>query len=233
MPTNNEQKRSQHQINHINAAAVMKTSSESAAEERDQWADVESMMAEMLSSADDNPQRDCANPTNASADVIVDSMSLLADTLRTSSREISSAISASIEREREALDGESDDLSRQMGIIHDLEERASSLEATNADLLSRRREAECAIPVYAAAASEDIGELDEIESKHVRMIPKIKKELSLHATMTNIKWDYGRLDVLAGEVSIPGKSVHRRFAIEREEMGEFEIAERLWGMVEG
>ncbi len=38
---------------------------------------------------------------------------------------------------------------------------------------------------------------------------------------------------MAGEVSMPGKSVHRRFAIEREEMGEFEIAERLWGMIEG
>ncbi|KAL7540468.1 hypothetical protein ACHAXR_010165 [Thalassiosira sp. AJA248-18] len=47
------------------------------------------------------------------------------------------------------------------------------------------------------------------------------------------KWDYNRLDVLAGEVSVPSKCVHRKFEIEKGELSEFEIAERLWGMIEG
>ena len=68
-------------------------------------------------------------------------------------------------------------------------------------------------------------------------LKKHKHELSLHALMTNIKWDYNQKDVLAGEVSVPKKAVHRRFVIEKENGsgsgGEVEIAEKLWGMIEG
>jgi len=70
---------------------------------------------------------------------------------------------------------------------------------------------------------------------------KIKHELSLHAVMTNIKWDYGhrsssmdKKEVLAGEVSIPDKCVHRRFVIDRgEDISEYDIAEQLWTTIGG
>ena len=58
--------------------------------------------------------------------------------------------------------------------------------------------------------------------------------------MTNIKWDYSACssDLLAGEVSLPGKSVHKRFCIEKNGSSsavnsEYEIADKLWRMIEG
>ena len=65
---------------------------------------------------------------------------------------------------------------------------------------------------------------------------KIKHELSLHALVTNIKREYGlsKKEVLAGEVSIPNKCVHRRFVIDRgEDVSEYDIAEQLWTTIGG
>ena len=122
---------------------------------------------------------------------------------------------------------------QQLSVVQSLEQQITSLQQKNSDMLSRRRDAEEAIPVHAAVASEQVAELDEIETRHIKTLPKIKQEISLHALMTNIKWDYNRTDVLAGEVSIPSVSVHRRFEIEKDGLSDFEIAERLWGMIEG
>ena len=83
-------------------------------------------------------------------------------------------------------------------------------------------------------AKEEISTIQTIEARHMKNIPKIKHELTLHALMTNIKWDYGRVDVLAGEVSIPKKSLHKRFVIDKSSgESEYVIAEKLWEMIEG
>ena len=66
----------------------------------------------------------------------------------------------------------------------------------------------------------------------MRQLDKIRRTISMYANMTNIKWDYGRADVLAGEVSLPKKAVHRRFCVEKN-IGEVEIAEKIWGFIEG
>lgn len=94
-------------------------------------------------------------------------------------------------------------------------------------------------------ASQSLNSIDMIEAKHIKSIPKIKHELTLHLTMTNIKWDYGvssvidttngggGRDVLKGEVSIVNKGVLRNFEIDKEEFSEVEIAEQLWKIIEG
>jgi hypothetical protein len=54
--------------------------------------------------------------------------------------------------------------------------------------------------------------------------------------MTNIKWDYTSLDVLKGEVSLVNRGVLRKFEIDKMDndgLSEFEIAERLWDIIEG
>ena len=77
---------------------------------------------------------------------------------------------------------------------------------------------------YNKVASQSLNSIDMIEAQHNKSIPKIKHELTLHLTMTNIKWDYGAdtnngggrmRDVLKGEVSICNKGVLRNFEIDK------------------
>lgn len=199
-------------------------------EEQAQWDKLESMMmGEALASHENQCNAGASASKRASA--LLGEMSDESRRLKSSSRDIANGISSSIESERLALSDESSELSRRASAVHGLEREAASLRDAGADLLARRREAEGRIPLHAAVASEQVSELEEVQHRHVRTLPKIKNELSLHAVMTNIKWDYNRSDVLAGEVAIPSRAVHRRFEIERDDLSEFEIAERLWDMI--
>jgi hypothetical protein len=88
-----------------------------------------------------------------------------------------------------------------------------------------------------------------------KMIPKIGKEISLHALMTNIRWDYDRTStitaennlhngnvnetnnsiLLAGEIFHPTTHKMKTFTIDKSECNndEYEIADRLWKLMEG
>lgn len=119
-----------------------------------------------------------------------------------------------------------------------LENQITTLTQQNDTIVAKRHEAEQNIPIFQSIASQQVDELEENEYKHVLQNTKIKNALSLHALMTNIKWDYSECsgDVLAGEVSLPGKSVHKRFCIEKNgnsDMSKFDIADKLWCMIEG
>lgn len=91
-----------------------------------------------------------------------------------------------------------------------------------------------------------------------KMIPKIGKEVSLHALMTNIRWDYDRSTatavddensatgssssnndnstILAGEIFHPTTQKVKKFSINKAKCNnndEYEIAESLWKLMEG
>eukprot|EP00571_Detonula_confervacea_P016571 CAMPEP_0172310990 /NCGR_PEP_ID=MMETSP1058-20130122/13615_1 /TAXON_ID=83371 /ORGANISM="Detonula confervacea, Strain CCMP 353" /LENGTH=209 /DNA_ID=CAMNT_0013024031 /DNA_START=6 /DNA_END=635 /DNA_ORIENTATION=- len=209
----------------------MKPSAESI-EEQIQWTSVESTMAQILTPT----THDKDQSTSAAQRDLVLLTDIAAETnrIRTSSRTITNSISNSIQNEKEALSNESNELSHQISVVQSLEEEISTLTRAQSSMVAKRREAEQSIPIHAAVASEQIDEREENQCRHIKKLPKIKQELTLHALMTNIKWDYNRTGgVLAGEVSIPGRSVHRRFVIEKDDLSEFDIAERLWGMIEG
>ena len=63
--------------------------------------------------------------------------------------------------------------------------------------------------------------------------PILYKKNSLHALLTNIKWDFNNTNQLAGEVSIPNKAIHQRFCLDKNELSEFDISNKLWKMIEG
>eukprot|EP00581_Thalassiosira_minuscula_P011368 CAMPEP_0183730228 /NCGR_PEP_ID=MMETSP0737-20130205/32301_1 /TAXON_ID=385413 /ORGANISM="Thalassiosira miniscula, Strain CCMP1093" /LENGTH=222 /DNA_ID=CAMNT_0025962667 /DNA_START=42 /DNA_END=710 /DNA_ORIENTATION=- len=219
----------------VAAATTTMAPSAECMEEQRQWAETESMMAGLFTD-NENESNNSNNEDVLAAQAglaLLTALSAQPERLRSASREISTNLSSDIENEKQSLSNESNQLSQQLSFIQELESQISELQQSNADMISRRREAEQSIPLHRAVASEQLEEMDEIQSRHVRKLPKIKRELSLHALMTNIKWDYSRCDVLAGEVSIPSRSVHKRFVIEKEELSEFEIAERLWAMIEG
>ena len=126
-------------------------------------------------------------------------------------------------------------ISQQMDRVSTLENELHTLQSTNTSIQTRHQSALQSIPLHESIANEKIDELAQMECRNINKLKKHKHELSLHALMTNIKWDYNQKDVLAGEVSVPKKAVHRRFVIEKENHGggEVEIAEKLWGMIEG
>eukprot|EP00580_Thalassiosira_gravida_P020415 CAMPEP_0201680214 /NCGR_PEP_ID=MMETSP0494-20130426/50309_1 /ASSEMBLY_ACC=CAM_ASM_000839 /TAXON_ID=420259 /ORGANISM="Thalassiosira gravida, Strain GMp14c1" /LENGTH=211 /DNA_ID=CAMNT_0048163913 /DNA_START=49 /DNA_END=684 /DNA_ORIENTATION=+ len=202
-------------------------------EEHSQWAALESTMAEMISPPNNRSAAHNYVATIEKGTALLQSLSIETSRLRNSSLKISNVISFSIQNERAALTEESNELTRQSSSVQALEDELSSLRRSNTEMRNKRRMAEDSIPIHQAVANEKIAEVDEIQSRHVRNLPKIKRELSLHGLMTNIKWDYNQTSVLAGEISMPGRMVHKRFVIDKEDFGEFEIAERLWDLIDG
>jgi len=201
------------------------------AEEQSQWTEIESAMAKAHAAHEIQSAPNVSTSENDIA--LLRDLAAEADRLRASSREIRDDVSASIETERRALADEYHEVSRRAYALRSAEARLSALRKSNAETLSRRREAEGRIPSLRAAASERIDGADEVRLRRVRDLTNIRRELSLHALVTNIKWDYGRTDVLSGEVFIPGRVEHRRFAIHKEGLSEFHIADQLWRMIEG
>ena len=209
---------------------------ESLQERQQRWAELESDMDDFLTRHDATCDSEIAIATCRSI-AILESMSASEPArVLSSSRAISASLAESIRVEESALRSESSDLDVRVAGLRRLEDEASSLRRAVSEAAARRREvSEVSIPLLASRASERIAEIDEARSRHVKDNSKITRELALHAALTNVKWDYGGdARVLAGEVSIPGRAVHRRFAIDRgDAASECEIAERLWETIGG
>lgn len=199
--------------------------------EAKEWADIASFMDDVLAGQVD--QYTHLESAVQQGNSLINSISNQTDALHARSEEITNSITAEIEKENVALQNESNELATQIRAVQKLEEEAATLTKTNAEIIAKKRASEQNIPIYKAEAAEQIGKLDEIEMEHVKRIPKIKNQLSMFAELTNVKWDYNQKDVLAGEISLPSKFVHRKFAIDKEKLSKYEVTEQLWSIIEG
>ena len=163
---------------------------------------------------------------------LINAMAKQKESLHATTSEIISSVNTKIEHETNALQNESKELANQLRTVQSLEQQVDEQSKLATEMLHQKRQIEQNILTYKAEAAEEVGAMGEIEMKHVRQLPKIRREISMYAQMTNIKWDYSRVDALAGEVSLPKKSVHRRFVVEKD-LGEVEIADKIWGIMEG
>ena len=202
------------------------------------WKDLESEMSNLLS-VQDNNNRDIIDTTNYSIGVILGEIlsSSEPQRLRKLSHSITTKLTNAIHVEKTALDAESSEVSERIANVSHLENEITNLRRANDTIINKKDELiNVVIPAQTALASMVITEIDNVENRHIKMNNKIKHELSLHALVTNIKWDYGlsKKEVLVGEVSIPNKCVHRRFVIDRgEDVSEYDIAEQLWTTIGG
>jgi len=67
-------------------------------------------------------------------------------------------------------------------------------------------------------------------------IARVKHAISLYANVTSIKFDYGNVEgegVLSGTVSVPETATVERFRFDRGMQSEFDVANGLWGVMEG
>lgn len=201
------------------------------------WKDLESKMSNLLSVQESN-NRIIIDTSNYSINVILDEILSTSEPqrLRSVSHSITTKLTNSISVEKTALDAESSEVSERMTNVLHLENEISNLRRTNDTITTKTRELiNVVIPAQTELASMVITEIDNVENRHIKMNNKIKHELSFHALVTNIKWNYGQNKaVLAGEISIPNKCVHRRFVIDRgEDVSEYDIAQQLWTMIGG
>jgi len=88
------------------------------------------------------------------------------------------------------------------------------------------------IQLHVTEASQEMEALDTVEMDKRNEVPRLKQQLSLHATGTLIKWDYQRTDALAGELSIPSKKVLKRFSIDLNQVSSFEAANKIWDLMD-
>mmetsp|Transcript_11550 Transcript_11550/g.13604 ORF Transcript_11550/g.13604 Transcript_11550/m.13604 type:complete len:244 (-) Transcript_11550:110-841(-) len=99
-------------------------------------------------------------------------------------------------------------------------------------LRKEKGEIEQRIDQYKIEASQGVEKIDEVEEMKKMEVPRLQQQISLYASISGIKWEYDCVDSLAGEVEVPLKCLHKRFAIDKEEHTPFEIADMLWGMTE-
>eukprot|EP00574_Skeletonema_japonicum_P004909 CAMPEP_0201729438 /NCGR_PEP_ID=MMETSP0593-20130828/19119_1 /ASSEMBLY_ACC=CAM_ASM_000672 /TAXON_ID=267983 /ORGANISM="Skeletonema japonicum, Strain CCMP2506" /LENGTH=187 /DNA_ID=CAMNT_0048221787 /DNA_START=24 /DNA_END=584 /DNA_ORIENTATION=- len=131
------------------------------------------------------------------------------------STQIQSSLSTSINNETRALQNDNAELSTQLDAIQSLSRQKEELLVTNSQLVDSFHSSSVNIDKYRNEASSHLTNISELEFTHKRNIPKIQRELTLHAMMTNIKWDYTKCEadenVLRGEVSLVDRGVLREF----------------------
>lgn len=130
------------------------------------------------------------------------------------------------------LQGETEKLKNHQRNLDDLQTELDRIIHKRNDLQNQLKEVNNQIHVYTTEASQEIEEFDAIEMEKRDEVPKLKKQLSMHATATGIKWDYDRTDALAGEVSLPSIKVMKRFCIDLNDHSNFEAANKVWDILD-
>ncbi len=184
-----------------------------------------------------------------------------------SSSQIIASLQSRIDYETSQLELESRELSSKLQRVTILENQVDALAKEREEMVERKKALEASIGTCHGAMAAMTTATEDLRGNNVtkkkRMIPKIGKEVSLHALMTNIRWDYdhGRATtlpaatidggneyktekddnndndniLLAGEIFHPITQKVKRFVIDKTKCNndEYEIAESLWKLMEG
>ena len=204
--------------------------SQASINESKAWDDLAALMDELVSNSDAKAEQLKADLDHGSA--LIDELSSEKQSLHTRADQISSSISSQIESETKAFEDESNELASKIRTVQSLQQTLELETKRSSELAAEQLKIQQSIATYKSELSSQSDAIDEIEISHMKQLKRNRRAISMYAQMTNIKWDYGQTDVLAGEVSLPKKKEHRRFCVEKD-LGEVEIAERIWGIIEG
>lgn len=89
------------------------------------------------------------------------------------------------------------------------------------------------IKMYEAEANQEVEKIDEVEAQMLREVPRLKKKMALYANVTGIKWKYNNENMREGEIAISSKGEVRRFSFDPLEHTDYEMANKLWDMMDG
>jgi chromosome segregation ATPase len=123
-------------------------------------------------------------------------------------------IKKEIEVAEEACRNESNDLQRHERQLRNTDAEIEAFRQMIAEMEEKKRISFLRSQGYRDEAAEEIEHIDQVEMERMKEVPRIKHQISLYGTMTGIKWDFSREDVLAGEVvRFSCFSVHRYFLL--------------------
>jgi len=155
------------------------------------------------------------------------------DELREQSLAIQNIITAAINASSKRRDEELFELSCNNDKFSSLQTEVKTQRETNDILNSQNKDIEENIRKYQDESAQTIELLDDLEDRKKKEVPRLKRQVSIHAVATGIRWDYDRVDALVGELEVPNKKMHRKFMIDTEELTDFQIANKMWDMIEG
>jgi len=86
--------------------------------------------------------------------------------------------------------------------------------------------------VVALGAAKDASAAEALvaEEEHADSVPRVQHSISLYATISGIRWDYSKEDVVAGVVNTATEV--RAFELDPKTTNRFEITAALWGMID-
>eukprot|EP00978_Attheya_sp_CCMP212_P020244 scaffold57685_cov39-Attheya_sp.AAC.1 len=154
------------------------------------------------------------------------------DSIKTAA-EIKNRMKNEIQVAEEACRNESNDLQRHERQLRNTEAEMDAFRKMMHDMEEKKRISLLRSQGYRDEAAEEIEHIDQVEMERMKDVPRIKHQISLYGTMTGIKWDFSREDVLAGEVEIPSKQGFRRFSIDPSENSATDVATTLWELMDG
>jgi len=155
------------------------SSIESSTKEQEEWNIIQSQMDELLNNTTNNSTctiiSSCQQVKQATA--TLNNMSSLSNQLSTKSTSIKTKLSSQIKVEQSAIASENSHLSTLLTSTQNLQNQITTLKQTNNTINKQRKELEeVTIPKYQKMANEVVNELEEVEMKHLRKLPKLKNE---------------------------------------------------------
>lgn len=146
--------------------------------------------------------------------------------------EICTEIDAKITECNENFSQEEKNLRAMVAHIDNLENEVNEIRYSVNEAKEEETEIQKKIILYNEQARERVEQLDEVELKKKEEVYRLQTQISLHAHVTGIKWDYDDVDSIKGEIDIPSRQIQRRFCIDPEGKSDFAIANKFWSMME-
>ena len=152
------------------------SSIESTTKEQEEWNIIQSQMDDLLN----NNSNTCTISSIQQvkqATATLNNMSSLSQQLSNKSTSIKSKLSSQITTEQSAITSENSHLSTLLSTTQNLQNKITTLQQTNNNINKQRKELEeVTIPKYQKMANEVVNELEEVEARHLKKLPKLKNE---------------------------------------------------------
>ena len=152
-------------------------SSIESTKEQEEWNIIQSQMDDLLNNNNSNTCTISSIQQVKQATATLNNMSSLSQQLTNKSTSIKTNLSSQITNEQNAIASENSHLSTLLTTTQNLQNQITSLKQTNNNINKQRKELEeVTIPKYTNMANEVVNELEEVEIRHLRKLPKLKNE---------------------------------------------------------
>jgi chromosome segregation ATPase len=215
-----------------NPCASIEIPVESSAEPMLAWEATRDAMKQLVDSYDNEETLTRRKTLIHSVESNLTNLEQSESTLESNFDSIITEIVDKINESSKSFSQEEQNLQQQQKHITDLENEVNEIrycvdEAKEEELTLQKK-----ILHYKEQASERVERIDEVEVQKKEEVYRLQTQISLHAHVTGIKWNYDDIDSIKGEIDIPSKQIQKKFEIEKEGRSDFDIVNQFWSMME-